>query len=79
MICGILFANSDPANYRLTPREQPGYRPVEDGILQLCPVVAVEAAVLHRFGDVFGRYGFRFPEVGDSARDFEDAVVRARR
>ena len=43
------------------------------------PVVPVQAAVLHGFGDVFGFDAIQAAEVGDGAGDFEDAVVRARR
>src|ERR1035438_2354691 len=41
------------------------------------PVVAVEAAVLHGFGQMFGGDGGGFIEVGDGAGDFENAVVGA--
>jgi hypothetical protein len=43
----------------------------------LGPVGSVEGAVLDGFGDVFGFDGWRFFDVGDGARDFQDAVVSA--
>src|SRR5258708_39895798 len=43
------------------------------------PVISVQAAILHRFGQVLGRNVWRFVQVGDGAGDFQDTVMRARR
>jgi hypothetical protein len=45
--------------------------------LTLCPVGAVQAAVLNRFCDVLGLEVWRVFQVGDSAGHFQDAVVGA--
>src|ERR1035441_5134613 len=45
--------------------------------IQSSPVIAVEAAVLDGFGEVFGGDGGGFIEIGDGAGDFEDAVMGA--
>jgi hypothetical protein len=43
----------------------------------LRPVIAIQRAVLHGFGDVFGADARRAAEIGDSARDFQNAVMGA--
>ena len=43
----------------------------------LCPVSAVERAVLDGFGDVFGFDVGGVFDIGDGAGDFQDAVVGA--
>ena len=43
------------------------------------PVIAVEAAVLDGFGDVLGGDRRRAADIRDGARDFENAIVGARR
>lgn len=50
------------------------------GLLEACcssPVSAVEGAVLDGFAEVFGSQGWGAFEVGDGARDFQDAIVGA--
>src|SRR5260370_1144119 len=44
----------------------------------LCPIRAIERAVLNRFGKVACFEAGRLIEIGDGARDFQDAVVCAR-
>ena len=51
----------------------------ETGRTRLVPVIAIQAAILHRFGHVLGGDGLGFAQVGDSAGQFQDAVVRPRR
>ena len=43
------------------------------------PVVAIQTPILHGFGDVLGADVRRAAKVGDRARGFQDAIVRARR
>ena len=43
----------------------------------LSPIRAIQRTVLHRFGQMLGFDIGRGVEVGDGARDFEDAVVGA--
>src|SRR5579871_4399214 len=43
-----------------------------------CPVIPVEAPILHSFSNVLGRYRFGVAEIGDGTGDFQNTVVRAR-
>ena len=40
------------------------------------PVIAVEAAVLNRFGQMLGQNRFGPVQIRDGSRDFQDAVMR---
>ena len=46
---------------------------------QSVPIIAIQTAILHRFGHVLGGDGLGFAQVGDGARQFQNAVVRAGR
>src|SRR5258706_5431970 len=41
------------------------------------PVIPVQAAILHRFGEVLGRHRIRLVHVGDRTRQLQYPVVRA--
>lgn len=43
------------------------------------PIIPVDAPMLNRFRDMVGAHAFRAVQIGDGARHFQDAVVRARR
>src|SRR5215471_1197729 len=46
-------------------------------IAALGPVIPIEAAILHRFRDVLCAHPSRSAQIGDGARDFQNAIVRA--